>query len=477
MKRFFIVISAFIFLFLNSCFADKLTYSEDNGAYWYQKALELMPSNYSVSYNFNTEDHHVSFRVTRNNTSFTIDNLNKIVDYLKIARSKKNCSFFVLPEYDGDEKSTLNHRNFYSIEGALSPASTMAIYALSVDKPEYASIIWLSILDISLNLMKNNSIQVRYTTGTSAVRSVLSTLSSYFEKGATEDFKKTFIEYMKAWPTSVLDLNEIKKVHYDYYMNSLEKYSNNTEILAKLFGYDKNAKKTRIVKNKICTQNIHKMVEKMQTFFVVLHLYLYGLQVYNNDYLEKFLQSTPYHYFVSNEKQISTILDEMYYHQLIKYMLGVIFIFFDDDYICPENGYRTLKVDTRLDMHDKFKVRYNFVSCYYRISCDCKGKEEPISPDPNKVALEEAKRYRKSPRFISDEKEYKEYCENLLNIDFSKELTENDMKVINKEMRHSNKLMGNMHFNEWQTLTKFNIDRIKDAQKQINEFFKKYVSD
>lgn len=466
----------FVFIsisFYSSCFANN--YTEDNGAYWYMKALESLPERKnSPKFAPNTYVPKDSDTVP----DFNQDILNNYIEFIKKAKSQEKCFFYVLPKYIDDEKMVLPDKNPYYIYQRLKTASDLAWYAISIDKPEYASLIWFSILEMSLKFSENNAIIVRIQCGGIPLTNALSNLSKYFDNGASEEFKKPFIDFMKAWPSSIFDLNDVKKVHYNYYSQTLERYSNNIETLAGLFGYDKTGKtpkRTRIVKNKICTQQLDEMVKEMQIFYTILHLYLYGFQQYDNESLKQVLQWEPLHYFNANEKKISKILDEMYYHQLIRYMLGVIFIFTDNNYICPENGFRTLTVRARNSTINRNSFRYSYVSCSYIITCNCKGIEEPIPTPSNEDALKRAREYRGSPKFIKDSKEFKNYCEKLLNTDFSKEHTKKDLGALDTSVYHSNELMRGVIPQSMGLGTK--IESMKNAQKAIDKFLNKYASD
>ena len=472
MKKLFFLVFASIFFYTN-CFANN--YTEDNGAYWYMKALECLPErNNAPKFAPNT------FIPVENNTpsDFNLDILNNYIENVKKAKSQEKCFFYVLPRYIDDEKMVLPDKNTYYIYQKLKTASDMAWYAISIDKPEYASLIWLSILEMSLKFSENNAILVRINCGGIPLTNALSNLSKYFDSGATEEFKKPFIDFMKAWPSSIFDLNDVKKVHYNYYIQTLERYKNNIETLAGLFGYDKtgkNPKRTRIVKNKICTKQLDEMVKEMQIFYTILHLYLYGLQQYDNESLKQILQWEPLHYFNANEKKISKILDEMYYHQLIRYMLGVIFIFTDNNYICPENGFRTLSVQSRKSFINRKSFRYSYVSCNYIITCNCKGIEEPIPTPSNEGALKKAEEYRKSRLFDKDAIEFRTYCEKLLHTDFSKEHTKKDLGALDTSVYYSNELMRRVIPQSMGLGTK--IESMKNAQKAIDKFLNKYASD
>ncbi len=453
----------FIILLIPNCYASP--YSEDNAAYWYLEAVKLLPNTSKMIYSIDNLDTNVE---TLNIES---DYFKKIINLLEKGNNTEKCFFYIMPKYDGDETGLSPDIPFFSQK--LFKANNIAWYCISKGKTEYASVIWKSIILITKNIAKDNSITVRVAYS-NPFTGVIRSLSNYFENGASSEFKKEFIEILKKFPKNIFDLNDVKKVHYNYQMQNYERFSKDINSLARIFGYYKNRSNYRTEKNKKCLEGLRSIQKRIEIFSVLLHLYSNGLAKYDNKTLKANLDTEIFHYFVANQDKITSILDEMYYPEIIKYMAGTFLIFFDNDYVCPEKGYRTLDVKKDFYENKKKGFNYSYIWCKYSVNCNCKGKEVEIKPNPNTVALEKAENYKNSPTFESDLKEFKEFYEKLLATDLSKEMSKMELAAFDRQYSN-NKLLNYMSFRKYGFGTLFN--NIKIAQKSLDDFLKKYVAE
>ncbi len=244
MKKSLFILLSFLVLFCNSVFAAK--YTEDNAAYWYQKAFDDLKKVYE-SDKISTSEDAIKIngiksledfnKLTPETKKVFEESLKGFLEYLKKAREQKKCVFWEMPLNDKDEKDTQfqDHRMFFR---GFRMANALAWYAISIGKPDIAGAIWQTMLNISVLVSENNLILIRTTAGGVTVKLVIPSLDNYFENGASDAFKAKFINYLKKWPKSMFDIGDAIKVYYEYQKNNVELYANDQKFLAGFFGAD-----------------------------------------------------------------------------------------------------------------------------------------------------------------------------------------------------------------------------------------------
>ena len=240
-KRFFL----FLLIFILTCnYVVAANYSEDNAAYWYQKAFGDLKKIYESNDFSKSEDAKIinglksleEFNKLSPDTKRIFEStLKSFLNDLKKAKSLKKIVFWKMPANDQDVDKTQFEDHKIIFRG-FRMANALAWYAISIKKPELAGAIWQTMLSISINISEHNLIPLRTLIGGVTLRIVISSLENYFENGASDEFKLKFVEYLKKWPKSIFDIRNAIKEFYDYQKSNVELYANDQKFLATFFG-------------------------------------------------------------------------------------------------------------------------------------------------------------------------------------------------------------------------------------------------
>ena len=240
-----IVLFIFVMVFIcNNTFAAK--YSEDNAAYWYQKAFNDLRKLYEANGFNKTEDGKKiydlksleEFNKFKPETKKLFEGaLKSFLTDIKKAKDQKKCLFWKMPLNDKDENKTqfADRKMFFS---GFKMANAVAWYAVSINKPDIAGAIWQTMLNVSIKVAENNLNFFRVIAGGATIRLVIPSLDNYCSNGASDEFKSKFVQYLKKWPQSIFDLKDNVKVIYDYQKTNIELYGKEQKYLAGLFGAD-----------------------------------------------------------------------------------------------------------------------------------------------------------------------------------------------------------------------------------------------
>ena len=251
----------FVFLSFNSGFA--IEYSQDNAAYWYDKGFGSLKSAF-------TEEEFNSLRKIRKYEEFKSikpelkEKFNPVIKQLlgnlKKARDQKYCNFWnKKPENDGELEQY--NENLTNITLGFGIANVLAFHAVSLNKPDVAGAIWLSILKVTENITENTFGTIRGSVGYRGVSLVLDSLKEYFEQGVSDKFKRAFVSYFKQWPKQIFDIKDAIKTNYEYVKTNLAYYENNQKELAHFLElYIKyraeDGSKDLIIENKECDSKL-----------------------------------------------------------------------------------------------------------------------------------------------------------------------------------------------------------------------------
>ncbi len=250
-----------MFFNFNTCFAIK--YSQDNAIYWYDKGFGNIKSAFKKEElaDLRKIQKYEDFKNIKPELKEKFNPVIKqLLDDLKKAREQKYCKFWnKIPENDGElEEYNDNFNNFF-IGSRI--ANLLAYHAISLNKPEVAGAIWLSILKVTENITTNSLGNIRGSIGYSSINTVLDSLEEYFKQGASDKFKRVFVSYLKQWPKQIFDLKDAIKTNYEYAKKDIAFYENNQKNLArfleeytKVKGNDES--KDIIIENKECDSRL-----------------------------------------------------------------------------------------------------------------------------------------------------------------------------------------------------------------------------
>lgn len=425
-----------LFLFVsNNLFAAK--YSEDNAAYWYKKAFSdvLLPLTQLDEYNdkiislSSLED----FNKLKPESKAKIKEVsNEFFNNLKKAKSIKKCFFW---KNGTSNEDSVVFEDINMVLHGFKIANAIAWYAISINKTNIAGAIWQTMLSIASNITEHNSIYARSMIGCVTLRIVLKNLDNFLKKDVSDDFKRKFVSYLKKWPISFFDMNEVIRIHYDSIKKDFDNYANDQRLLASLFGAnvlalnDKSKQKPVVDNNNICKNNLRLINAGIE---------MYSLEAEGTDFSKMSLD------------EIITLFQKP----------GVDLLEKGKDYSCPENGKRTIKVDES----EGEKVFF--------VTCDClKERNFMDDYDSNSKPMQIAKNYRET-KFETDRKQMLDYYEMLLKIDHSKPMTKEQMKELSSlenPIYKTNAFHARLGF-------AYDVFReeLEETKKLIYNFIKKY---
>lgn len=521
----FLVLVSF-FLSCNSLFA--ITYSEDNAVYWYREAFEkLMPL-------LEIDD------IKRNRRMGSLDDLKKL-NRATIAKLKEAINEFLsdIKKADSIEKCVFREKptNYLEITNDLfldkritriiikgfPVANTLAWYAISINKPEVAGLIWQNILNLSKKISEHNIIHVRSLCGIFGVKVVLTSLDNYCKNGATNNFKESFVEYLKKWPNSIFNLNDAIKEEYDFQKVNIELYKNDIKYLALLFGARevglKDDCEPEIIENKECKSQRRKIegaiemyqmdeesgvitpdfnsipdkskrnaikstLRKIQSLKEKLKAHEQNpIQViYDDDDDDDFTLEEPKPFNrekCENEiKALEEYLEEngasylkvakatdfpdMPWEEVIKVLTKNYYLRAKDNYNCPFNGKRTIKTK---------QINRNG-EVFFDISCDCGKKEDPRDDfKPDSKPMKQAKEFLEN-LFEFQKEQFFKYYDDMVKMDHSKPMTEAEIKalsIVEIPAYKFNVLLMNLGF-DYKSMR----EDFENKQKLIDDFIKTY---
>ena len=427
----------------NCSFAVK--YSEDNAAYWYQKAFNVLKTKYmaqdlpqndkSIIYKLNNLE---DFNKLSPETKKILENsLKGFLTDLKKAKSLEKCLFWKMPLNDKDEKKT-QFEDFKMIYDGFRMGNALAWYAISIKKPDIAGAIWQTMLNISIKISEHNLIDSKIIPGGTTINIVIPSLNNYCAKDASSEFKTKFVHYLKKWPKSIFNMSDSIKIDYEYQKNNVELYAKDQKFLACFFGAN--------LKNLISdTQPAKETVVKENRECLTQRRVIGGaLEMYAMDNEEGAAKAANLEW----DEVVSLMLKERY----IK----------ESNFTCPENGKRTITPEKKGD------------DVEYKITCSCttssqKNPMDNFKPDSQPMKL--AKKY-KDTQFENDKKQLFEYYEMLLKVDHTKPMNEKEMLALNcVEMpKYKNNVLLMRLGLAYNSIRK----SFDGYQKLIDDFIKKY---
>ena len=260
MKKVVFVLFFVLFNF-NTSFA--IDYSQDNAVYWYDKGFGNLKSAFK-------QEELADLRKIRKYEDFKnikpelkekfTPLIKQLLGDLKKAREQKIFKFWdKIPENDRELEEYNDNLNNFIIGSTI--ANILAYHAISLNKPEVAGAIWLSILKVTDNIIANINGHIRGSLGYGSIDTVLDSLEEYFKQGASDKFKRAFVSYLKQWPKQIFDLKDAIKTNYEYAKKDIAFYENNQKELAHFLEVYTNVKgndesKDIIIENKECDSKL-----------------------------------------------------------------------------------------------------------------------------------------------------------------------------------------------------------------------------
>ena len=260
MKKVVFVLFFVLFNF-NTSFA--IDYSQDNAVYWYDKGFGNLKSAFK-------KEELADLRKIRKYEDFKnikpglkekfTPLIKQLLGDLKKAREQKIFKFWdKIPENDRELEQYNDNLNNFVIGSTI--ANILAYHAISLNKPEVAGAIWLSILKVTENIIANINGNIRGSLGYRSIDTVLDSLEEYFKQGAPDKFKRAFVSYLKQWPKQIFDLKDAIKTNYEYAKKNLPFYENNQKELAHFFEVytqvkENDESKDIIIENKECDSKL-----------------------------------------------------------------------------------------------------------------------------------------------------------------------------------------------------------------------------
>ena len=529
-----ILLFLFIFLLFSCRQSFAVKYSEDNAAYWYQKAFNDLKKVYEHESISKSEEVRKiidlkslkDFNQLKPETKKLLaDSYKSFLTDLKKAKSLEKCIFWEMALNDKDEKET-QFNDLKMIHKGFRMANALAWYAISINKPDSAGVIWQTMLNISIKISEHNLISIRSFIGGMPVKLVIANLESYFENGASSEFKSKFVKYLKKWPKSIFDLADSIKVSYDYQKSNVELYAKDQKYLACFFGAD-----FRCLSDDYVSKPV---VEENRECASIRRIVQGAIEMYQMDESSGTVDNTPDFSFIQEErdrmkakyawkeaqylkkkikeeeeneksnndkegssaddldmsdfdepddktkledlkqklKKLGISLDEdnqgpldfskLSWDKTISILENSGYLKKGKDYSCPANGTRIIKASKGYD-----KYEYTF-----DISCNCGIAKNPNDDfNPDSEPMKKAKKYQET-QLEKDKKQLFEYYDMLMKVDHTKPMTDKEMLALNSaeipEYKNNVLLM-------WLGLGYDSFRKsFDDCQKLIDDFVKKY---
>lgn len=339
MKKITVLLFLFLILFINHSYAD-YNFSEDDGAYWYLKFCEKLPKGVNTSTSL--KEFNESGIATLEN--FNIDYLKDILNILKKAKSLEKCSLFE------KEQNSKNINYLYTgakeIEEGLKAANELAWYCVSINKPDLAGYIWISLLEFAKKSANNNIISNRLYAA-NYVTFVIKSLNNYFENGASDDFKNKFLKYLNNWPKDIFDLKNSIETTYDYSKKEIKNRESDMNKLAQWVSWARNMQ---------CKSQLDKVAKALNTHCGFAEKDNYGNLTFKN---------------INNVGE--TNYCNLDWSQIVEELLKENSLKSTQKYDCPNEGKRTVKLSNRL-YSDISKSNKYYKGLEYTITCDCVNK-------------------------------------------------------------------------------------------------------
>lgn len=481
MKKSIIIFSLILILSCNSSFATE--YTEDNAAYWYQKAFRDLNGIYETNNFSKSEDNWKISKLT------SLDEFNKLTpetkkilerllknffNDLKKAKSLKKCVFGKMPTTDKESRNALFQFNDLKLFfRGYRLANALAWYAISLNKPDIAGAIWQTMLDISMKISEHNLISERTNYGGFSVKLVIPSLDNYFENGASKDFKAKFIRYFKKWPISIFDIRDSINVYYEYQKTNVELYSKDLKFIAIFFGANQH-----FLFNNATQSDIKPIVKENKECASTRRTVQGAIEMYQMDESEDSKELGKPDFSVINDINERRKAELLWVES--KHLKKTIEKEgeggergedpFGSEDTLEDNKARLEKVELSLKKygisekksHTDFEklewdeivplllkkgyIRGKDFSCpangkrsiktiknngeyEFEISCNCSIEENPMDDfKPDSKPMKLAKDYRES-KFETDKKQLIEYYEMLLKLDYKKTMTEREMSA------------------------------------------------
>lgn len=527
MKKNTFLLLLVLVLIADCVFAAK--YSEDNAAYWYQKAFnDLKNINEANDFSRSEEARKISSiksledynKLTPETKKIFEESLKNFIADIKKAKDQKKCIFWEMPLNDKDENNTQFQDTKMFFKG-FRMANALAWHAVSVNKPNIAGVIWQTMLNLSILVSENNLIPIRIIAGGTTVNLVIPNLDNYFANGASDEFKSKFVNYLKKWPKSIFNISDAIKVFYEYQKTNINLYADNQKFLATLFGAkigaltNEEKPKPIIIENPQCKSKLRVIEGAIEMFqmdesdgsngpdlsfiedkrkradlsYKWKEAKRLKTQIDNNVFDQDeygFLDNDDFEPESSPDKQKEKVIAK--FKSLESYLKenGVTL---DDEKASNDFSKMTwdeiitkLKNKNYLRGEDKYLCPQNGTRTVkaiksgeeisYEITCDCGKAKDPMDDfKADSEPMKMAKAYRDT-KFDSDKKQLFEYYEMLLKADHSKSMTDKEMLALNSaeipEYKNNALLM-------WMGLG-YNSFRksFEDYQKTLDDFIKKY---
>ncbi len=518
---------------LYCCSLFAANYSEDNAAYWYQKAFNDLKKIYETD-DFGKSDDGIKisnlksleeFNKLKPETKKVFEGaLKSFIADLKKAKEQKKCLFWEMALNDKDENK-LQFQDTRMIFRGFRMANALAWYAISVNKPEVAGTIWQTMLNVSIMISEHNLIMLRTIVGGITVKLVIPSLDNYLKNGASDEFKTKFVKYLKKWPKSIFDIKDSIKVFYEYQKSNIDLYAQDQKYLAVFFGAD-----MRCLQNEPST--IEPSIEEDRECASRRRIVAGAMEMFQMDESEGNVMSMgPDFSSIEDEKNRRRAQgiwrEREYLKKDIKRLEGEDNNkeikkddFGDDDFedepSVDELKSRLVNLDKKLEelgvvvedlekdkANDFTKMNWDEIisllekssylrgkkdySCpnngnrtikvvkrgdetLFEIACDCSKMKNPMDGfKPDSEPMKLAKAY-KETQFDNDKKQMFEYYEMLLKLDHTKPMTEEEMTALDSvEIYKNNVLLS------WLGLGYKSFRKSFDEyQKILDDFIKKY---